>query len=448
MLPKRHEILFPKERVDSKYRKTKLEQSKKKQREYIESFTVHGLTRVLVGSRIESLIWLLILTGGITLSTFVIIQLVGKYLTYEVNSIIRHKATDKNTFPSLAICEKDLLLNAYFAFCGVPLSEFNVNRNCSNIKPYVTNTTMGNEKWWSNGIFNVTLCQSWDGHFCLNEKYFKSVTRHNNSCIVFNPNGTFSDIYSHVVIGFDIHRPSYVKKETQTVILPFDSRVHEIDVTASINIMPWKVYSVVLEKTFIERLPAPYASNCSEDKDKDIFPGKYTRRQCVESYTYLHIYQTCGAVYDYHRQFMDKVFLDKYKKKQNTTEQIKCMLNQANEKQIHFSECNFPCHEIDVSTVTHFYEDPSVKPNNKTKNDTYRYKIDLSYRLVDTYTQIEEAPRYTWDQVLSEIGGFLGLVIGASVISLFEILACITIKLFSFFENMRLVRRKRSMRYR
>ena len=41
------------------------------------------------------------------------------------------------------------------------------------------------------------------------------------------------------------------------------------------------------------------------------------------------------------------------------------------------------------------------------------------------------------DQLLSEIGRFLGLVIGASIISLLEILACIIIKLFSLVEGTR-----------
>ena len=92
---------------------------------------------------------------------------------------------------------------------------------------------------------------------------------------------------------------------------------------------------------------------------------------------------------------------------------------------------------MDLNSVAHTFDDSTLKPNKNTKNNTYRYKIELSYRYVDSYTIIEETPRYTWDQLLSEIGRFLGLVIGASIISLLEILVCIIIKLFSLVEGTR-----------
>ena len=418
-------------------RKTRLEKSLKKQKEYINSFTVHGLTRVLVGSKIESIIWLLILTSAITLSAFVIRQKVKKYLTFEVNSIVRQNVKNDYYFPSVVICEKTLLMNAYFAFCGVPIL-VSTPRNCSNVKPYTSETTLVEGVFWSNGIFNVTVCRSWDNQNCLNGKYFKSVNRHNNSCIEFNYDGTFSDIYRHVTITFDFHKPSFKSSETRIVLVASDPRIHEIDMTRLINIMPWQFYNIVLEKTFIKRLPAPYPSNCSEEKTYDIFPGKYARRQCVESYSYSNIYQKCGATFDYHQQYLNKQFLNKYNVKNKSSEDLRnCIARETIKKQKDYPTCNFPCNEMDLNSVTHTSDDSTLKPNKNRKNNTYRYKIELSHRVVDTYTIIEETPRYTWDQLLSEIGGFLGLVIGASIMSVFEILACIIIKLFSLGEGTR-----------
>ena len=244
------------------------------------------------------------------LSAFVITQKVKRYLTFEVNSIVRQNVKNPNYFPSVAICEKTLLTNAYFAFCEVPIW-FSTPRNCSNVKPYTAQTSLVEGVFWSNGIFNVTVCRSWDNQNCLNGKYFKSVNRHNNSCIEFNYDGTFSDIYSHVTITFDFHKPSFKSSETRIVLVASDPRIHEIDMTRLINIMPWQFYNIVLEKTFIKRLPAPYPSNCSEEKTYDIFPGKYARRQCVESHFYSNIYQKCGATFDYHQPYLDKQFLNK-----------------------------------------------------------------------------------------------------------------------------------------
>ena len=55
------------------------------------------------------------------------------------------------------------------------------------------------------------------------------------------------------------------------------------------------------------------------------------------------------------------------------------------------------------------------------------YQIALSYQSKETYKIIEEKELYPWEQMMSEIGGFLGVVIGASIISVFEIIDYLTL---------------------
>ena len=126
----------------------------KKINDYVESFTVHGLTRVCRGNKLESVFWCLMLFGGILLSIIIISGLVSKYLNYGIYTEIRMEVTDRNYFPSITFCERNLLLYSYFVYCGVPLTMVNNKTSCDNIS-YFKETEFKSKHFWSNGKFNV-----------------------------------------------------------------------------------------------------------------------------------------------------------------------------------------------------------------------------------------------------------------------------------------------------
>ena len=51
------------------------------------------------------------------------------------------------------------------------------------------------------------------------------------------------------------------------------------------------------------------------------------------------------------------------------------------------------------------------------------YRLHIQYQNVDAYKVFSERQLHTWDQIAGEVGGFLGLIIGASFISIIEIFA-------------------------
>ena len=48
---------------------------------------------------------------------------------------------------------------------------------------------------WSNGLFNIKQCYTWGSKYCANDKYIKSLTKHNNTCFTFNWDGSLYDPY-------------------------------------------------------------------------------------------------------------------------------------------------------------------------------------------------------------------------------------------------------------
>ena len=261
--------------------------------QYTDSFTIHGLTRSIKSKKLESMFWSTILLIGVICSSIVIHGLVTKFSSRAVYTEIRFQITDRNYFPSITFCEEHLLLDSYFAYCGVPprfegRTSLDPNSPCGyNDTIRRANITCVEYKYWATDIFNVTSCGSWGGKRCENKRFFKTLKWVNNSCITWNYDGGFYDMYSHVDIGFAFKRPLYLPEKPKIIAILHDPKVEEIDITGKIDIEPNKHYSLKIDKTIIKRLPAPFPANCSSSKDGDILPGKYTRHSCIESRNFI-----------------------------------------------------------------------------------------------------------------------------------------------------------------
>lgn len=389
--------------------------------EYVQSFTIHGLTRSVKGKKIESVFWTTMLMVGL-LSVFVVIYgLFKKYNSHAVYTEVKSEITDKNYFPAISFCEKTLLRQAYFSYCGYPLSHYRNKTvpTCQNFTPFKEPPNIGNMSW-ATEMFRITDCFSWGGKFCDNAKYFRSKVSVNSSCITWNYNGDFHDAYSHVTIGLEFHKPVTLKHEVELFVIPHDHRILEIDPTKKVEIDPDHKYEIKIDKTFIKRLPAPFPSNCTNDDHGNLFPGKYTRFSCIESHNYVDMYKTCGDVFDYHKPFIPPDIVKKYK--QNKSNVIGCMIEYKQKEARNLKQCRFPCEILDLNYYSTFQT-----RHEKRKNNThiFRYEVGIQLKTANEYRVMEEKQLYTLSQMACEIGGFVGLIMGMSVISLIEVVVII-----------------------
>lgn len=405
------------------------------QKEYIsrkidslgDSFTIHGLSRSVNGKNIESVFWSTTICIGIICSFMIIYGLVKKYTSYSVYSEIRFQITDKNYFPSITFCEKTLLLDAYFAYCGVPArktSSSTYNSFCNKIDHYpYAKVTASENQYWATDIFNVTSCSTWSGTNCVSGKYLRPARHLNNSCITLNYDGSLYDMYSHIVVTFNFTKPSQLRGKPQLFVILHDSEIREIDLTGKVDLVQNKHYDIKLDKTYIKRLPAKYPTNCSSEKSGDIFPGKYSRYACIESRNYIQMYEDCGVTIDYVDEHIPKEIKEYYKRNKTIGEALLCMQSHLRKELNQSSHCPFPCEALDLNVIS-TVRDPLYE--NVVHSDDY--KLDIHFQRVDTYKVMEEKPLYTWDQMACEIGGFIGLVMGMSIISVVEVVAYIVLR--------------------
>lgn len=399
-----------------------------KTEEYARTFTVHGLTKVVKGTRFESFFWSMILVSGISLCLVVLHGLVTKYQARAIYTEITSHITERNYFPSLTICEKNLLIDSYYAYCNKPLRFHNMSdvKYCRRKNDAIPANITETKNTWSNGLFTVIWCKTFKGD-CSNKKYIKSHSLLNHSCITWNYNGDLYDIHSLALLRFEFEAPPYLGlSQPEIILIPHDSRIHEVDLTAKINVDPLNKYEIKLDKTIVKRLPAPFPSNCTDTQGYNIFPGKYSRHTCLESHSYTNMFKTCGDVPDYIQRFLPDGIRRKYSKNITIPDMIKCMRNFSNHEWKTNADCRFPCEEYDYSIVSNILQDAdlTIPPHSNTF-----WQLSIRFRYIDIYKVMEEKQIFTWNQIICDIGGLVGIIIGMSVLSLVEIVVYICMRI-------------------
>ena len=308
-----------------------------KMNEYIGGLTVHGLTKVFTGTRVESFFWFGMLSLGSLLTFLVVFGLIKKYLEHRVYVQISSQMVDEKPFPSITVCDENRLMQNFYTYCGTSCSKEDLDIDKSEAdqvcqKKWVhskgRNVAINDEKHWTNGLFTVSRCYTWGNKNCNSLKYLTSVRRYSDACFTFNFNGNFSDIYGHFQIDFTFNHteagePS--NRETSIVALAHDPSILELDFTLKNQLEPMKTLSMVYENIVIKRLPAPFPSNCTNKKLIDIFPGGYSRRSCIETQNYVSMYSKCGDVVDYVRQYIPDELHRLYARNETLRETCTCI---------------------------------------------------------------------------------------------------------------------------
>ena len=250
--------------------------------------------------------------------------------------------------------------------------------------------------------------------------------------MTWNYAGNLSDLYSHAQIKFEFNPPKVRHRHKPKIIaILHDHEVSELDITRKVSIDAHKKYSIKVDKTFIKRLPAPFPSNCMNGKGSDIFPGKYSRQSCIESHNFIEMYKHCGDTIDHARAHIPAHIKEKYHRNNSIETMLSCIQSFGGrevKQEIKGAECRFPCEDLDLNIVSTTH-DPDEHDRNGTKAARWEYMVSVQLQRVDTYKIMEEKELYTWDQMACEVGGFIGLIMGMSIISLVEIGAYICLRL-------------------
>lgn len=385
----------------------------KKADEYLQSVTLHGFTRIFTGSKIESLLWLIILITGCCLIGFVFYDLIRKYNRRDSYINIQHIATNKNYFPAITFCHKR---TPTYLYCNIIIKKYNRQYIDMNAKPCHRSTTpkredrvqgVGLDSSFTNGYFKFT-CGLGD-YSCSGG--FRSVS---NDCVTWNRDGNIYNedgIFETVVSLPSVPTNSYFGK--MEIIVHDDKAFGPVQQNA-ISVTSNNNYEITLEKIIVNRLGPPFPSNCTKEKLGDIFPKEYSQTGCLSSKKCVEGFKKCGDTYDFCYWYIPD-HVNKTYRSNNTYMEVESCLREDHQK-TYFEYCPLPCEQKYFRTSVSTFQPLSTHRSRKNEF-TVRFRLSDPY----LYEIHDELQLYDFKQILCESGGFMGLILGGSILSIFEI---------------------------
>ena len=390
-----------------------------------DSLTMHGIGRVIATtSGGVRAFWSTLLLASVTFASIFVFQLVSDYMKYETDLTFTAEVHQNMKFPVVTLCNG--------------LRIYNVQNK---------STFTDGFQWYS--AANQHFCQ-FDKQPCPFSNLTYRERIHEKSCLEFNFDETVHQkmpmLNSGLVIDFFINESDitvannnfYNPREEAVKVYIHSSKEFPFFFNNQLVAMPGHTTKIVIKKVRTIRQRRPYKSNCTEDEDGslDYFPGNYTVTGCLLTHLQIILYKHCGILIEDIRRFFP------FKKYGTARPDNECLQKLMKTTKIFGSEatpeCPLPCfeekYEIKSSTVSKYPLEPQLSMYKKLFLQEKRFIASDYYirsnigRVVigfDDFQEVsyEEMPKYTMQKVLSDFGGLIGVYLGASFISVAELLA-------------------------
>ena len=432
--------------------------------------TLHGPQRISMSKNwLIRTTWTIIFLGFVSSMIYFLSETFESFLSHSVYTTIEKKlpSTMQMTFPSVTICSTGLFRKSM------------MNSNNSLLYKYFSNQTkvgnlhldgirLENAIWSQHMYFNNLkdfkkgaidgsdlFLKKIDGScvfgiksLCKYPRDFKRVpiSSFEGYCYTFNPNGTYKQKAEGSYFGLSMM--IFINQSDNAPFLSVDQGggasvvIHPQDqfpfpIENGILLKPGTLTRISIRKTVTKRKPAPYPSKCTNGEGiKLIYPGRYTRTNCKRSCFTLESYKECGS-----QNYIEAKYSNVNSKILNESE-ISCLLKSIGTTMNKVHRCNCPvsCEEENYSSQQSHTTWPAVTDfpyyrkafaaalqlNESDLSSEFVYKnfLKLNVFFDDlSYDEVTENAEWTYQKLLSDIGGQTGIWIGASAFSLIEIVA-------------------------
>ena len=423
--------------------------------EYATSFTVHGISRIYTDNPVEKILWSVFVLTAVTGSVIVLNNYIQKHLRHEVIQSFTSETTARAYFPQVTFCLDHLRLDLASLHCGFAYNKILNFTDCENDELNCSVPKRKIKGKWSNGLFNVFYVRNGKEEYSDKSFIANHLDGHEKdtkgACVTWHFNKTFYQVfssgsYSDFSVALAIAEDFLTQNRELTVIIN-EQNVSGIYQRLHLKLVPEFSYYLKLSKTVTYRKEKPFPSNCSNRTNINAFPGIYNQETCFLLNSDINVLRKYGITRDISRLFIPNNIRSKYKK--NWQHDVNGFQNafRAFFKNIDLENlnCPLPCHEVTygfsvIPKPTDWLQ-PDEYPLEESDIDGaaakqcfnveignkptrfFMYELHLQYQNPNIFTKIEEKELYPRNEMLGDVGGFLGLMIGASCISLLELIA-------------------------
>ncbi len=407
-------------------------------------------------SKKEKIFWIILNLAALGAVLYFSVQLLSQYTKFQVIILRNTVIHNEMVFPAMTFCNTnyyDESLNKAQSVQPLPTS-CNQSTNASNFgsRKDQVNFDKACNMFLANG--NFRSCSLGLGNFSFPE-YF-TAQRNQGPCYTLNRYKKLkqqtipglktglhmllymneSDIENDVV---NIEGNSILKDQRSGLVLSIhDQGIYLSDFFGEGIPIPTGYHTLItLKKYEMQRKPYPFPSECVDDGKKQhaTYQGIYNVKICVTACLFTELYKKCGI------GSTTKVFTGiNHPVLQNLTKNEKEQCSDRIYKEFDKAKCDCPtpCHEVlyDVKVIrkpwppawlTKKYKNSFAQALNKTESEisgeVLRNFLKISIYFDDfTTTLVNEKEVYSYESLLSGIGGLMGLYLGASLISIIEMI--------------------------
>ena len=437
------------------------------------------------------IIWILffLLFTGVTI--WLVAFNINGFLKYEVSSLIEIKTERPTVFPAVTVCNSNPFPSsqAQSLMDDISLEYFNMtfdNMTFNQAFSYAPNLTELTKMFVNSPLYNSTQRLELEAipiipsYFYFNNQnsknklglYFRRYFLYDyGDCYQFNmgvgmidtntfqflkQKGEGNDYGLTLQFGPYASSNKYMSSFYDGLIIFVHNQSHPPESTSPIKIEIGKFTSIGIERTFTHNEKYPYTeckdlSSFSSELYNLVLKSNYSYRQadCFNLCLQRSIINKCNCFYTRYTQMynaqpcLNLTDLSCIQDVSNDFEQDECI-----------NQCPLECDSIKYSYSLSNLVFPSQSFYSKFYSDTsnlisteINYNIDLStiesykkyYLMLNVfypyleYTQITESPKFTWIDLLSQIGGSLGMFLGYSIFHFIEICEILLKVLFVLF---------------
>ena len=411
-------------------------------KESAASLTMHGFGRLLISkSKAMRYIWLLLMLFFISLLVLSVVPTIRRYFKspYLTNQETVRESQMK--MPAITVC-------------GPTLSKYRLKQSAEK-----SNITLKTDEYGQ--ISNLKEILSKDDSpaklaydtstFILKPKsgLERLAIAFRGYCYKINSNGTFIQrsagpdnsleivLFLNVSDGLSIatRQPG----DSVEVIIQDHKQFPSLD-SGTVLAPVGHLTQIEIKKTEIRRLKVPYPSKCTNGQNmKLLFKGEYTISNCRLSCFLSKVVHKCKTIYHFYNLLLPK----KMRKPPSSREGDFLCQGKIEEtlRSENFASCGcrLPCNEIRFRKSASYSKWPSTRDlarqrvslgldmsldeRNLTEKFVRDNFIAINVFFGDMeYQKITEIPMYTLDKLIGEIGGQMGIWVGASIFSLLELI--------------------------
>ncbi|RMX43030.1 hypothetical protein pdam_00001790 [Pocillopora damicornis] len=423
---------------------------------FVESSTLHGLQHVFGGRTLaRRVIWALFLLLGIGWFSLQTQKLLTKYFSYPVTTKVTLVYEDNPEFPAVSICNFNMFRRSVVREAGYEKILNYVLRKSSGID--VSGETINWELYESinltefhfamgHQIYNTLHQCYWDGGLCTYEN-FTPVLTSMGLCYTFNSGKdgqpilrvrqAGSDFALHLML--DVQQWDYGALGSRAGLMVFihDHETPPLVAQLGFAVGPGTSTFAAINKQKTISLPDPYESNCLDKNDSKV-PGykTYTILGCLLMCQTKYIIEKCGCR-DVGMPAINDTRMCKALDLSDCVLREKGNFRKLKDQQC---ECPVPCSTTSFRPILSYAAFPSdeyIKQSHELYeiygSNTSEASLDfiqgyMSQNMLElviyfeelSYHVIEQTPAYDSESLFAEIGGQVGLCVGASLLTVLE----------------------------